>query len=320
MKKQVLSTIPLFDERCKKAKELLIENGYEIIEYQGDTVMTSEEIKAAGSGICAAIVGCEAWDEELYEACPELKVLARFGVGVDCIDLEGARRHGIKVCNARGMNCKAVGEATVMFALASLRNLVELTDTTKEGKWIRYTGRTLSGKTYGLVGFGAVARYVAKLLQSFGVEKILAYDIYQDQEAAKDLGVTFTDMDTLLKSSDVISLHIPGTAETRGLIGEREISLMKRQAVLINAARGCVVDEKALYHGLKEGKIAAAALDVFEDEPVKADNPLLKLKNLICMPHQAADTYETFESVAYFDAEVILDVMNGKEPRNWLNP
>lgn len=320
MKKKVLSAIPLFSMRCREAKELLVKNGYEVIEYQGDTVMTSEEIKAVGHDICAAIVGCEVWDEDVYEACPNLKVLARFGVGVDCIDLEGAKKRGIKVCNARGMNCKAVGEATILFALACLRNLVELNDTTKAGQWVRYTGRTLNGKTYGLVGFGAVARYVARLLQSFGVKQILAYDVYRDEKTAEQLGVTFTDLDTLLKSSDVISLHIPGTAETTGLIGEREFSLMKKQAVLINVARGCVVDEKALYQALTEGRIAAAALDVFAKEPTEADNPLLKLNNMICMPHQAADTYETFESVAYFDAEVILDVMNGKEPENWLNP
>lgn len=319
MGNKVLSTIPLFSQRCSRAIRLLQENGYEIIEYHGDTVMTSEEIRAVGGDICAAIAGCEEWDEELFAACPQLKVLARFGVGVDCIDLEAAKRHGVKVCNARGMNCDAVGEATIMFALASLRNLVGLTNSTKNGEWVRYTGSTFGGKTYGLVGFGAVARYVAKLLQSFGMRRILAYDVFQDQETAGRLGVEFVDLDTLLRESDVISLHIPGTSETEGLIGEREFGLMKESAVLINVARGPVVDEKALIKALREKQIAAAALDVFTTEPVQADNPLLEFDNLICMPHQAADTHETFEEIAYFDAQIILDVMNGKEPKNWLN-
>lgn len=319
MSKKVLATIPLFSLRCERALKLLKENGYDIIEYKGDTVMTAEEIKKVGGDICGAIVGCEQWDEELFEACPNLKVLARFGVGVDCIDLEAAKRYGVKVCNAKGMNCDAVGEATILFALAALRNLIELSNTTKQGEWIRYTGNTLRGKTYGLVGFGAIAQYVATLLQSFRIGRIIAYDVYQDQEASKKLGVEFVDLGTLLRESDVISLHIPATKDTTELFGEREFELMKATAVFINVARGAIVNEQALYQALCDGKIAAAALDVFAVEPVAEENPLLKLDNLICMPHQAADTYETFEAVAYFGAEAIIDVMGGVEPRNWLN-
>lgn len=319
MSKKILSSIPLFEQRCRRSLELLKENGYEVVMYQGDMVMTSEEIKAVGQDICGAIVGCEVWDEDLFAACPNLKALTRFGVGVDCIDLEAAKRHGVKVCNAKGMNCDSVGEATVMFALASLRNLVGLTNSTRAGGWERYTGNTLRGKTYGLVGFGAIAQYVAKLLQSFGVKKILAYDVFQNEEAAEKLNVEFADLETLLQESDVISLHIPCTEETTDLIGEKELDMMKETAVLINVARGPIVNQDALYHALKEKKIAAAAVDVFTAEPTTAENPLFSLDNLICMPHQAADTHETFDAVAYFDAQVIIDVMNGEEPKNWLN-
>lgn len=319
MSKKVLSSIPLFDQRCSRALALLEENGYEVIRYQGDMVMTKEEIKAVGADICGAIVGCEVWDEELFCACPNLKVLARFGVGVDCIDMEAAKRHGVKVCNAKGMNCDSVGESTIMFVLALLRNLVGLTNTTRDGGWIRYTGSTLRGKTYGLIGFGAIAQYVAKLLQSFDVERIIAYDVFHNDEAAKKLNVEFVDLETLLKESDVISLHIPCLPETTDLIGEKELQMMKKTAILVNVARGPIVNEAALYHALKEKWIAAAGVDVFTVEPTTKENPLLSLDNLICMPHQAADTHETFDAVAYFDAEVIIDVMNGKEPRNWLN-
>ena len=319
MSKKVLATIPMFSLRCERALKLLSERGYDIIEYKGETVMTAEEIKKVGGDICGAIVGCERWDEELFDACPNLKVLARFGVGVDCIDLEAAKRHGVKVCNAKGMNCDAVGEATILFALASLRNLVELSNTTKQGGWIRYTGNTLRGKTYGLVGFGAIAKYVATLLQSFQPGRIIAYDVYQDRETAEKLGVEFVDFGILLRESDVISLHIPATKDTTELFGKREFELMKETAVFINVARGTIVNEQALYQALCNREIAAAALDVFAVEPVVEENPLLKLDNFICMPHQAADTYETFEAIAYFDAEAIIDVMSGVEPRNWLN-
>lgn len=319
MSRKVLSSIPLFEQRCKRSLELLEKNGYEVIQYQGDMVMTSEEIKAVGSDICGAIIGCETWDEDLFQACPNLKVLARFGVGVDCIDLEAAKRHGVKVCNAKGMNCDSVGEATIMFALASLRNLVGLTNTTKDGEWVRYTGSTLRGKTYGLLGFGAIAQYVAKLLQSFGVGKIIAYDVFKNEEAAKELNVEFVDFETLLRESDVMSLHIPCLPSTTDMIGEKELQMMKKTAVLINVARGPIVNQDALCKALKEHWIACAAVDVFTEEPTTKENPLLALDNLICMPHQAADTHETFDAVAYFDAEVIIDVMNGKEPKNWLN-
>lgn len=319
MKKKVLSTIPLFSQRCKRSLQLLEENGYEVIMYQGDTVMTSEEIKAVGEDICGAIVGCEAWDDDLFDACPNLKVLARFGVGVDCIDMEAAKRHGVKVCNARGMNCDSVGETTIMFVLASLRNLVGLTNSTREGGWERYTGSTLRGKTYGLVGFGAIARYVAKLLQSFDVGRILAYDVFRNEEEAKKLNVEFVDFETLLRESDILSLHIPCTPETTDMIGEKELKMMKESAILVNVARGPIVNQDALYQALKDKTIAAAAVDVFTVEPTTKENPLLSLDNLICMPHQAADTRETFDAVAYFDAQVIIDVMNGIEPKNWLN-
>lgn len=319
MSKKVLSSIPLFDQRCRRSLELLEQNGYEVIRYQGDMVMTKEEIKEVGAEICGAIVGCEVWDDDLFDACPNLKVLARFGVGVDCIDLEAAKRHGVKVCNAKGMNCDSVGETTIMFALASLRNLVGLTNTTREGGWVRYTGSTLRGKTYGLIGFGAIAQYVARLLQSFGTGRIIAYDVFHNEEAARKLNVEFVGLETLLKEADVISLHIPCLPETTDLIGEKELQMMKETAVLINVARGPIVNEAALYRALKEKQIAAAAVDVFTEEPTTKDNPLLSLDNLICMPHQAADTHETFDAVACFDAEVILDVMNGKEPQNWLN-
>lgn len=318
--KKVLSSIPLFSERCKKALHLLQKNDYEVIMYQGSKVMEQKEICDVGEEICGAIVGCEKWDEKVLAACPNLKVLARFGVGVDCIDLEAAKRHGVKVCNARGMNCDSVGEATIMFALACMRNLVGLTISTREGQWERYTGTTLKGKVYGLVGFGAIAQYVAKLLQSFGLSRIVAYDLFPDRAAAERLHVEFVSLETLLRESDIISLHIPCTEQTINLIGVEELCMMKSSAVLVNVARGPVVNQEALYMALKEKRIAAAALDVFTEEPTTKDNPLLTLDNLICMPHQAADTHETFESIAYFDAEMILNVMEGKDPENWLNP
>lgn len=322
MKQKVLVTIPksLFDNHCARARRLLEDEGYEIVQYQGELVMTADEIKAAGADVVGAIVGCDAWTEDVLKACKALKVIARFGIGVDCIDLQAAKRLGIKVVNARGMNSPSVAEMTIMLALAVMRKLILLDRTTREGGWMRGCGATINGKTYGLVGFGAIAQNVAKVLAGFGVKEILAYDLVPDKAAAARLGVTLTSLEDVIERSDVISLHVPGMPGTRHMIDEAAFKRMKPNAVLVNVARGMVVDEAALYTALSEHRIAGAGLDVYEVEPISADNPLLGLDNVVLSPHQAADTSETFDAVSYFDAQVVVDVTkHGKEPINWLN-
>lgn len=321
MKKKVLSTIPKtqFEQNCGRARKLLEDNGFELITYQGEGVMTSEEIKAVGGDICGAIVGCAQWPEDVIAACPNLKVLARFGIGVDNIDVEAATRRGIKVVNARGLNSDSVAEITILMALALFRNLLTLDRTTREGEWRRYSAHIIHNKTYGLVGFGAISQNVVKLLHGFEPARILAYDPFPNQEAAQQLGVTLTDLETVLRESDIISLHVPATPETAGMFNGEAFRKMKNTAILINMARGSVVDEAALYTALTTGQIAGAGLDVFAEEPTRADNPLFALENIVVTPHQAADTAETFDAVSYFDAQAIIDVINGKEPMNWLN-
>lgn len=321
MKKKVLSTIPKtqFEANCGRAIKLLEDNGFEVIRYQGEGVMTAEEIKKFGKDVCGAIVGCAEWPEDVIAACPNLRILARFGIGVDNIDLEAAKRRGIKVVNARGINSDSVAEITIMMALALLRNLIELDSTTREGGWMRYSGRIIHNKTYGLVGFGAISQYVAHILHGFEPARIIAYDPYPNCEAAERAGVELVDLDTVLRESDIISLHVPATPETTHMIDADALAKMKNSAIIINVARGCIIDEKALYEALRDGVIAGAGLDVFEQEPTGKDNPLFTLPNVVITPHQAADTIETFDAVGYFDAQAIIDEMNGKEPRNWLN-
>ena len=320
MKKKVLSTVTLYSQRCKSAKELLEKEGFEVIEYQGDTVMTADEIKAVGKDICGAIIGCDEWNEEIYQACPNLKAIGRFGVGYNNIDLEAAKRHGVKVSIATGINADSVAENTILLVLASLRDLVNLDNAVRRGEWVRdSTGRIIRNKVYGLVGFGAIARYVAKLVKAFGPARIIAYDKYPNYEEAEKLGVEIVDFDTVVKESDIISVHVPATPETYKMFGEKEFKAMKDSAVFVNVARGSVVDEAAMYKALKEKWIARAATDVFEEEPTPKDNPLFELDNIVMMPHMCGDTWETFEAVGLFSAQVIIDVMNGKDPKNWIN-
>lgn len=218
------------------------------------------------------------------------------------------------------MNSDSVAEMTILQALAVYRNLINLDKTTRAGDWMRYAGHTIHHKVYGLIGFGAIAQNVAKLLSGFGPAEILAYDMFPNHETAKALGVTIADFETVVRRSDIISLHVPGTRETAGLFNEEVFRKMKPEAILVNVARGPVISQSALYRALKEGWIAGAGLDVFESEPTDRDNPLFTLDNIVVTPHQAGDTKETFDAVSHFDAQVIIDVMSGRQPQNWLNP
>ena len=320
MSKKVLVGATNFSKYGPKTKQFLIDNGFEIVENTFDKPFTKEQIlERIDDDVFGVIAGCEEWDEEIFEKAKGLRVIGRFGIGVDNIDLESAKKHNVKVCNARGMNKIAVGEHTLALVLACMRDIVNLDADTRKGGWARPMKYNINGKVFGLVGFGAIAQYVAQLLSSFGCAKIYAFDAYPNYEAAEKLGVTMTDLDTIVKEADIITLHVPCTPETTKMFGKKQFEEMKDTAVLINVARGPVVDEKELYNALKEKKIAMAGLDVYEVEPTSADNPLFTLDNVIVMPHTAAETYETYESVSMFAAQVIADVAAGKEPKNWLN-
>lgn len=318
MKKKVLVTATNYSRLCAGAKALLEKEGFEVIENTFGRPMTFEELKDKVGDVYGVVAGVDTWNEDVFKLASNLKVIGRFGIGVDNIDLEAAKKYGIKVMNARAINSDSVAECTIGLILAVLRNLVNLDKSTRAGKWERYVGYTIRGKKIGLVGFGAIAQYTAKLLGAFETE-IFAYDVYPNHAAAKKLGVTMTDLDTIIKQSDIITLHVPCTPETTKLFSKKEFEMMKASAVIINVARGPVIDENALYDALKTHKIAGAGIDVYEVEPAAAANPLFELDNVVCLPHSAAETYETYEAVGMATAQAILDVMNGRDPINWLN-
>ncbi len=319
MKDRVLVTATNYSKYCAPAKALLESRGFEIVENEFGRPMTFDELKTRVPDICAVIVGVDTWNEDVFALAPRLKVMGRFGIGVDNIDLAAAKRHGIKVMNARGINADSVAEYAVALMLACLRDIVGMDRSTREGKWVRSMGRTIRGKKVGFIGFGAISQYAAKLLASFGAE-LLAFDMVPNREAAAALGVTMTDFDSIVRDCDIVSLHVPGTPETTKLIGKRQFDMMKPGAILINTARGQVVDEAALFAALKERRIAGAGLDVYESEPTTSSNPLFGLDNVVVGAHTAAETYETYDAVSMATAQAVIDVMEGKDPRNWLNP
>ncbi len=231
--------------------------------------------------------------EAVLEAGQRLRVVGRAGVGVDNIDVEGAEKRGIAVLNAPGGNVVSAAELTMALMLSLVRHIPQAAASLKRGKWERdrFKGVELRGKTLGLIGAGRIGAEVAKRGLAFGM-KVIIYDPYLPDERAREIGVERVTLDALFRSADVVSIHTPLTDETRGLVGANELAMMKPTAYLINAARGGVVDEAALEKALRNGRLAGAALDVFEQEPVAADNTLLRLDNVIAIAHLGAATYE----------------------------
>jgi len=242
---------------------------------------------------------------EVIEAAKKLKIVARAGVGLDNIDQEAAKEKGVKVLNAPESVSVAVAELTIGLMLSWCRKIPLADASMRAGRWekSKFMGTELRGKTLGIIGTGRIGIEVAKRAKAFDMQ-LLGYDIVQNDQFLALEG-KYVDLETLLKSSDFVSLHVPLNEKTRNLIGEKELRLMKKSAVLINTSRGAVVDENALVRALKEGWIAGACLDVYQKEPLPGDHPLLSLPNVILTPHLGASTEEAQREAALVIAEKI---------------
>lgn len=243
---------------------------------------------------------------ELMDHAPKLRVVGRAGVGVDNIDLEAATARGVPVLNAPEGNTVSAAELTFALILATARHVCEADRAVRGGEWARsrFAGTELRGKTLGLVGAGRIGGEVAKRARGFGMQ-VIVHDPFLTDERATRLGVERGDLEEVLTTSDVLSLHVPLTPTTRGMIGRAEMSRMKPGAFLVNVSRGGVVDESALAEALADGDLAGAALDVFESEPLDADSPLRSAPNLALTPHLGASTAEAQELVASEIAEAV---------------
>jgi D-3-phosphoglycerate dehydrogenase len=311
--KKVLVTTTNYSKLCKEAKAQLESKGWTIIENDFGRPMTLDEILPRVGDVDAIMAGADNWTEQVFQAAPKLRIIARFGVGVDNIDIEAARRRGIKVVNAVGRNANAVAELTIGLILATMRNIPVLHQSVRQGAWDRFVGNELMGRTVGLLGLGNIGQRVARKLSGFDV-KILAYDKFPNLAAAERLDVTLLSWERLLEDSDVVCLLLPSLKETYHFMNRETFARMKDGAYFINTARGALVDEGALHDALTSGKLTAAAIDVYETEPASADNPLFRLKNIVTTPHTASETYETFRNVGAHTAQAILDEFEGINP------
>ena len=273
--------------------------------------LVGAELSAMIRDAYAVVAGSEKYTGEVIRSAKNLRLIVRFGVGLDNIDLDAVRECGVKLGVIS--NDYAVAEHAMMLILALLRKVTERDAEIRSGIWSHEPLHELRGKTVGLLGFGRIGRRLASMLSGFEV-RIVASDPFFDKEAGEKLHVEAVSFEELLKQSDVLSLHLPGLPENEGIIDTNALSLMKKGAVLINTARGSLVDEEALAEALKSGKLAGAALDAFRKEPLPADSPLLSAPNLIVTPHTAALTKETNENACRTVVRSIVSVAGGGEP------
>lgn len=253
----------------------------------------------------------------------KVKLISRWGIGTDEIDCAEAASHGIAVCNAAGTLSSAVAECAVGMMISLLRSFNQADAEVRRGDWSRFfegkNGRQLEGKTIGLIGFGDIAKALAKMLYGFDC-RLLAYDIKWDEESAKRLHVERTDIPVIQRESDIISLHVPATSETCDMVNTDFLKAMKRDAILINTGRGKLIVEEDLAEALKTGVIAAAGLDVFRKEPPDPDNPLIHLPNVMVLPHAGAGTVEAITKAGLAAAKNTVDFFNDKPVPTILNP
>lgn len=319
---KVVVTGTRYSEYCTRGKQLLQDNGIEIVENEKNRPLTQQEAWELAKDADAVIAGVDEWNEASFVNCPKVKTVVRFGVGYDNFDLAAGTKAGVHFYNAKGGNSVAVAEATVGLMMALHRKICVFNHSIRKGIWDResgYLGHDLRGKRIGLAGFGDIAQKVARLLCGFGVE-LYAYDKYPQKDAAEQLGVSLVTFEDIIEKCDVISIHLPSCAETKHLFNREIFKKMKRNAVLINTARGLIVSENDLVEALQNQTIAGAGIDVFEVEPTNKDNPLFSLDNVVVTPHIAAETVETYEAMGILTAETILQAMRGENPPNLLNP
>jgi D-3-phosphoglycerate dehydrogenase len=252
--------------------------------------------------------------DEILDRAAALKVVGRAGIGLDNVDVEAATRRGIIVVNAPQSNIVSAAEHTLGLLLAQARNIPQAHAALKAGKWerTRFQGVELHGKTLGVIGLGRVGAMVAQRALAFGM-RIIAYDPYVSKERARALGTEITpSLEALLVQADFVTLHLPRTAETEGLIGERELALMKEGARIVNTARGGIIDERALVAALREGRVAGAAIDVFVTEPAPPAHPLLHLDQVVVTPHLGAATREAQDKAGTAIAEMVSLALRGE--------
>lgn len=285
----------------------------EVLYNPTDHPLTAAELAPMIQGIDGMIAGLDEISAEVIASADRLQVIARYGVGLDRVDLAAAKAKGIVVTNTPGANSVSVAELAIGLMLALGRNIVTANRLTKAGGWPRLKGRSLSGKTIGLIGLGSIGSAVATMLRGFQC-RVIGYDPFVSREQAAALGVEWLERDDVIAQADFLSLHLPATAATENMFNGELLGRMKRGAYLINTARSELIVEEALRECLESGHLAGAALDTFRHEPPGADDPILHFDQVVATPHTGSHTDEATNAMGRMALRDCLAVLRGEAP------
>ncbi len=320
MRPRVLVTRRVFDETLVQlSKQFDVESNQRDVPFAPTQLVRKLQGKAGAIILLTDII-----DERVIVQCPDLRIVCNLAVGFNNIDVKACTRRGIMVTNTPGVLDDTTADFTWCLLLSTARRVVEGDSYLRVGKWkgwsfTYFMGHDIYRKTLGILGLGRIGKGVARRAKGFDMRVIYHDPTRTDEATERELGVMFVDKRTLLRESDFVSLHVPLLPETTHIISHGEFALMKKTAILINASRGPVVDEKALVKALREGRIAGAGLDVYEKEP-KVERGLHGLKNVVLTPHIASSSYETRMKMAAMAVQNCVAGLNGQRPPNLLNP
>ena len=310
----ILVTPTSFGKYDKNLKTKLEEMVKEVVCNTKGKPLSSNELVSIIEIFDGMIAGLDDINKEVISRAKNLKVISRYGSGYDRVDIEAAKKEGIYVTNTPGANSSSVAELTIGLAIATARSIPHANTETKKGAWPRLKGITLEDKVFGLIGLGNIGKEVAHRLKGFDCE-LVACDSYKDTEFEKKHNIAYCSLDDLLAKSDFVSLHLPVTPETSGMVNKEFLGKMKEGAILINTSRGELIDEDALYESLGKGQLRAAALDVFSKEPPECDNPLLSLPGVVATPHMGAATDMAANEMGRIAMEDCIAVLKGEKPK-----
>lgn len=309
----------IFEKLNAQAKEYALELGLHY-EWVPQNPFNMEEVIRCLKTADAGIIDIQPYDEEVFRQIDSsTRILVRFGVGYDKVDLSAASRHGIAVARTTGANTLGVAEMALTLLLAARRELKSAQQQVDTGNWSKNVVSETVGATVGIMGFGAIGRALTELLSGFGC-RVLAYDPYPNLELAKAMNVTMVSLEKLFRESDAISIHVPYGPSTHHMVDKQLLSLMKPTAVLVNTARGGIVDEDGLYEVLAARSIRGAAFDVFEQEPLPVSSPLIGLDNMILSSHLSSQTEESLWRIYKLAIDITADFFAGKGSVHILNP
>ncbi|MBE6083106.1 MULTISPECIES: phosphoglycerate dehydrogenase [Tissierellales] len=316
-KYKVVVTARSFGKSSTEPFDILEKNGCEVHKIPIEKPLNAKELIPLIKDADALIAGNDKVTKEVIDAGNKLKVISRYGIGYDNVDIKAAKEKGIVVTNTPNTNNNSVADLTIGLMIAIARNIVGANNTVKSEGWGRVLGTEVYKKTIGVIGTGSIGKGVIKRAKGFEMD-VLCFDVYPDHEFAEKYGAKYCSMEEILQKSDIITIHVPLMESTKNLIGEKELKMMKNTAFLINAARGGIVNEDALYNALSKNIIAGAALDAVEHEP-PVGSPLLKLDNVIITPHIGGYTSTAVNNMGVAAANNVVFVLNNEPGAHIVN-